>query len=135
MKALDTTTLVRYYTADDADQHAAVLRVLKTEAALFVPKTVVLELWWALTRSKKYMFSSEQAYEVVTHLAGLDAIVIEDIEAVMKALQWQKNGLDFPDALHLAASAGCTEMLTFDNEKFARRANRLNLKPACIIPA
>lgn len=43
--------------------------------------------------------------------------------------------LEFPDALHLAASAACSAFLTFDDRKFARRAQRLNLVPICEIPA
>ena len=53
MKAIDTNVLVRYYTADDAKQHAAAVAALKGEEALFVPKTVVQELWWALDSVNK----------------------------------------------------------------------------------
>ena len=36
--------------------------------------------------------------------------------------------------LHLAASAACSAFLTFDDRKFVRLAQRLNLKPVCVIP-
>ena len=45
------------------------------------------------------------------------------------------HGLEFPDALHLEASETCSAFLTFDDRKFARRAQGLNLKPICEIPA
>jgi len=44
-------------------------------------------------------------------------------------------GLEFADALHLAASGACSTFLTFDDRKFARRAQRLKLTPVCEIPA
>ena len=46
----------------------------------------------------------------------------------------QRDPLDFADALHLAASHRCSEMITFDARRFARRSNRLGLKPRCSVP-
>ena len=43
-------------------------------------------------------------------------------------------GLDFADALHLLASSRCTEFLSFDDRKFARRAKRLGVAPAVVVP-
>lgn len=43
-------------------------------------------------------------------------------------------GLEFADALHLAASKQCTAFVTFDDRKFARRAQQLNLVPSCETP-
>ena len=134
MKSLDTSVLVRYYTADDAALYKAAVAQLTKEPMLFVPKSVVQELWWALTKTKKYEFSPEKVNRVITHLEGLRNIVIEDAEAVTAALVAQRDGMDFPDALHLASSGGCTEMLTFD-AGFAKTAKRLNLKPPCVIPS
>ena len=133
MKSLDTSVLVRYYAADDKQQHAAVVAMLKKEAALFVPKAVVQELWWVLTKVERYKFEDAKVRQVISHLAGIHSIILEDAEEIMTALEFQRKGIGFADALHLAASSGCTELLTFDN-KLAKRANMLGLKPTCIVP-
>ncbi len=134
MKAVDTNVLVRYYTADDAKQHAAAVTALRGEELLFVPKTVVQELWWALTSTRQYRFSDDKVNAVVTHLAGLSNVVLEDAEVVAAALKYQHQGVAFADALHLASSAGCGQLLTFDIA-FKKHAAKLNLRPSCVVPA
>jgi predicted nucleic acid-binding protein len=56
-------------------------------------------------------------------------VTVEDAGAVDQAAQWHIKGLDFADALHLAKSAACSGLATFDDKRFARRAQRLGLKP------
>ena len=46
-----------------------------------------------------------------------------------------RRGVEFADALHLAAAHACTAMLTFDDRRFARRARALGAKPAVVVPA
>lgn len=133
MKALDTSVLVRYYTADDAKQYAAAVAVLKREEALFVPKTVVQELWWVLTKAKPYQFAERKVSKVIVHLAGLSNIVLEDASVVAMALKYQQQGVEFADALHLASSIGCEQLLTFDSA-FKKRTAKLKIQPLCIIP-
>ncbi len=133
MKSLDTSVLVRYYTADDRRQHAAAVTILKKETALFVPKVVVQELWWVLTKVECYQFEDEKVRKVIAHLAGIHGIILEDANEIMAALEYQRKGIGFADALHLAACTGCTTLFTFD-EKLAKRANKLNIKPLCIVP-
>jgi predicted nucleic-acid-binding protein len=133
LKALDTSVLVRYYTADDTKQHAAAVAVLKHEDALFVPKTVVQELWWVLTRAKPYQFPDDKVGEVIAHLAGLGNIVLEDASAIAAALKYRRQGISFADALHLASSAGCTQLLTFDT-RLKSRVAKSRLTPACATP-
>ncbi|MDO8788013.1 MAG: hypothetical protein Q7J42_08070, partial [Sulfuritalea sp.] len=38
------------------------------------------------------------------------------------------------NAIHLAASEHCDELLSFDDKRFSRRANRLSLKPTVRTP-
>lgn len=45
------------------------------------------------------------------------------------------TNMDFADALHLAASHDCEDLVTFDGRRFARRARRLALKPPVTVPA
>ena len=41
---------------------------------------------------------------------------------MISAAAWHAKGIDFADALHLAKSASCSELVTFDARRFARRA-------------
>jgi predicted nucleic-acid-binding protein len=137
MRALDTNILGRYYVRHtDEDeytgrQRAAAVRLLENEPALFVPRTVVLELEWLLRG--RYQFTREQVASTLDHLLGLPQLLIEDIAMVEQALAHYRQGLDFADALHLAACREAADMLTFD-ERFAKRAGRLSLKPPCVAP-
>jgi hypothetical protein len=54
---------------------------------------------------------------------------------IADALAWHAEGLDFADALHLLASSHCTEFLSFDDRRFARRAKRLGVAPAVVVPS
>lgn len=134
MKSVDTNILVRYYAQDDPLQSSLAFRVFRDEPELFVTKTVLLEFFWVLTQADKFRFPLEQVMAVFEHLQGLPNIVIEDELSFRTAVAWCHAGLEFPDALHLAASAACSAFLTFDDRKFSRRAQRLNLTPICEIP-
>lgn len=135
MKSLDTNVLVRYYAQDDPQQSPVATRLFADKQPLFVTKTVLIEFWWVLTQADKFHFEKLQVLSVFDHLLGLPNIVVEDESAVVDALAWCRAGLEFPDALHLASSGQCAVMLTFDDRKFARRANRLGIRPPCQIPA
>ncbi len=135
MKSVDTNILVRYYAQDDALQSPLALQLFKDEPELFVTKTVLLELFWVLTQADKFRFLPEQVMAVFEHLQGLPNIIIEDEFSLQTAIAWCRAGLEFPDALHLAASSACSTFLTFDDRRFARRAQRLNLMPICEVPA
>ncbi len=134
MKSLDTNILVRYYAQDDVLQSPLALRLFSDEPSLFVTKTVLLELFWVLTQAEKFRFPPEQVMAVFEHLQDLPNIVIEDELSLRTAVLWCRDGLEFPDALHLAASGACSAFLTFDDRKFAQRAQRLKLTPTCEIP-
>jgi predicted nucleic acid-binding protein len=58
----------------------------------------------------------------------------EDRDEIEAALAHARNGIDFADALHLAASKSCSELLTFDDRGYARRAKKLRLKPPVRVP-
>ncbi len=135
MKSVDTNVLVRYYAQDDTRQSPLALRIFSDEPELFVTKTVVLEFFWVLTQVEKFRFPPEQVMTVFEHLQNLPNIVIEDELSLRTAILWCREGLEFPDALHLAASGTCSAFLTFDDRKFARRTHRLKLTPVCEIPA
>ena len=42
-------------------------------------------------------------------------------------------GVDFADALHHASYKVCASVATFDDRKFARRANKLGMVPTVMV--
>jgi len=137
MIALDTNILARFYVNDPADPEAAkqsvVAKKLMAESPqIFVPLTVILELEWVLRAF--YGFAPKDFVRVVQHLLGLPQVSVEQWPRVSDALKSHSEGLDFADALHLHASSHCTEFMSFDDKRFARRVNRLGLSPRVSIP-
>jgi len=126
VRAVDTNVLVRYYLRDDAAQARIADRIL-SGGDVFVPKTVMLELEWVL-RSVAGQ-PDNKVMDCLGHLIALPGITIEDHDEVEAALRDRRRGIDFADALHLAASHACSELLTFDDRGYARRAAKLRVKP------
>lgn len=131
MRAVDTNVLARFYLRDDAAQGRIAADVLAA-GDIFVPKTVILELEWVL----RYVADQvkDKVIECLAHLIALPGITVEDRDEIEAALDHCRRGIDFADALHLAASKACDELLTFDNRRYARRATRLRLKPPVRVP-
>ena len=131
MRAVDTNVLARYYLHDDPAQARRAAQIL-ADGGVFVPKTVVLELEWVL-RSVAGQ-PAGKVTDCLMHLIALPGITIEDHDEVEIALHHCRRGVDFADALHLAASQGCSELLTFDDRGYARRAAKLGIKPPVKVP-
>ena len=132
MRAVDTNVLARFYLRDDAAQGRVAAAILAA-GDLFVPKTVILELEWVL----RYVAEQPAAkvLDCLTHLIALPGVTVEDRDEIDAALETCRRGIDFADALHLAASKSCSELLTFDDRSYARRAAKLGLKPPVRVPA
>lgn len=131
MRAVDTNVLARYYLHDDPAQARIAARILAA-GDIFVPKTVMLELEWVL-RSVAEQPAGKVA-DCLAHLIALPGVTIEDHDEAEGALRHYRHGIDFADALHLAASQACSELLTFDDRGYARRAAKLGLKPPVKVP-
>jgi len=134
---LDTNVLARYYVEDAADpqaakQRLAARRLIESGQALMVCKTGVLELEWVLRGY--YGFEPAEVAAVLGHLLSMAHVAVEDRAVVERALQNLQAGLDFADALHHASYAACERVASFDDRKFARRAGKLGLLPAVVIP-
>ncbi len=132
MRAVDTNVLARYYLRDDLAQ-ARVADTILSAGDVFVPKTVMLELEWVLRAVAEQ--PARKVIGCLAHLIALPGITVEDYDQVELALSHCRNGIDFADALHHAASHACTEMLTFDDRNYARRAAKLGFKPPVRLPA
>jgi predicted nucleic-acid-binding protein len=126
VRAVDTNVLARYYLRDDAVQARVADRIL-SDGDVFVPKTVMLELEWVLRSVVEQ--PADKVMDCLEHLIALPGITIEDHDEVEAALRHCRQGIDFADALHLAASHACSELLTSDDRGYARRAAKLGVKP------
>lgn len=138
MIGLDTNILARYYVEDRNDaeaerQREAARRLIESGRPLMVCKTVILELEWVLRGY--YGFAQGEVLAVLRHLLALSHVTIEDRGTVEHALSHCDAGIDLADALHHASYRSCAGMASFDDRKFARRAKKLGLAPAVIVPA
>lgn len=138
MIGLDTNVLARYYLggheadAATARQQQAARRLLEGGKPLHVAKTVLLELEWLMRGA--CASTREQFAGVLEHLLSSPHVSVEDRLSVEAALTGHRGGLDFADALHHASYRTCDAMASFDDRKFARRANRLKLAPVVTVP-
>jgi predicted nucleic-acid-binding protein len=132
VRAVDTNILVRFYLRDDPAQAQVAANVLSV-GDVFVPKTVMLELEWVL----RYVADQpgDKVIECLAHLIALPGVTVEDRDEIEAALDHCRSGIDFADTLHLAASKSCSELLTFDERGYARRARKLRLKPPVRVPS
>jgi predicted nucleic-acid-binding protein len=135
---LDTNVLARYFveeaTADAATeaQRQAARRLIESGQDLFLPKTVAMELEWVLRGY--YGFAAEQVLQVFEQLLNHPCLSVEDRQDLEQALQRQRSGLDFADALHHASCRDCEAIASFDDRGFARRIRQLNLSPPVVVP-
>lgn len=118
MLAVDTNLVVRLLTNDDRDQARRAAAIFAANE-VFVPKTVLLETEWVLRHA--YGLERPAILRGLLGLLGMQRVVAEDSLNVAAALAWYERGLDFADALHLAASGQAQRFVTFD-ARFARRA-------------
>ena len=136
MIAIDTNVLARFYVDDPSDpeakrQRPLAAQFLRDTPHVFVSVTVVLELAWVLQAF--YEFSVKDFCAVIAHLVGLPNVTVEHWQAVLKACEFAKHGLDFADALHLARSTEAEAFVTFDDKKFARRAQKIATQPPVVV--
>jgi len=135
--AIDTNILIRALmeeeeaNAQTIKQQQSARALLTSQEVLFVPITTVLELAWVM--ESVYEVAREELAKILLDLTEVENLVIDRAIAVNLAVQWYRRGLDFADALHLALSGVCRELATFD-DRFAKRATRLALRPPISIP-
>jgi len=125
MLAVDTNVVVRCLVNDDPRQSAQARALIATER-IKIPTTVIQETAWVLR--KTYLLDTVAIADALRLLAGMPTITLEAPLLVANALDWFGQGMDFADALHLAASEDCEAMVSFDT-KFAKTARRLGAPP------
>lgn len=111
MQAVDTNIIVRYLTGDD-QQQAAKSRAVVDTGEVFASTTVILETEWVLR--SVYGFSRLQTASALRAFLGLPSVSTDSPNLLAKAFGYADSGMDFDDALHLAAAGECDVMFTFD---------------------
>ena len=125
MIAVDTNVVVRLLSRDDIEQHRRAYGLFKTNR-VFIATTVVLECEWVLRYA--YKLAPTDIVTPMRRLFGLENVVLEDPDRIATALDWHDAGLDFADALHLAATHENGAFYTFDR-KLIKGARRLIRQP------
>lgn len=111
---VDTNVWVRYVTNDDPVQARRAVKLLSAAGAVFVPKTVLLELEWVLRAA--YGLPGPAIMKAMLHILGLPFVSAEQSGQVAQALGWYRDGLDFADALHVAGCGTVESFHSFDTD-------------------
>jgi predicted nucleic-acid-binding protein len=114
---LDSSVLVRYFAQDEPQQALLatdLIEGLTEESPGYVSLVALVELDWVLRRS--YRAPVDDRVRVVRGLLGARDIVVQDADAVQRAIGRVRGGVDLADALiHESGSeAGCIATATFD---------------------
>lgn len=123
MIALDTNILLRLVLRDDAMQAQAAFRLMDKIAVAgevaFVTLITLVEFAWVLEDT--YRVAEPAIAEAIAKLLNDQTILVEQEEAVRRALDSDHG--DFSDRLihFVGAAAGCERTFTFDR-RFARLA-------------
>lgn len=130
MIAVDTNILVRLAVRDDQAQAEKALDLFSNNPVQ-IAKTVVLETEWVLRY--KYDKNTAEISGFFRKLLGVATVMVEQEAQVALALGWFDAGMDFADALHLAAHPGADRFYTFDKD-FSKVAKRADCQPAvCLL--
>lgn len=121
MVAIDTNILIRLLTRDNEEQFRKA-KTLFANNDIFIPETVILESEWVLRYA--YKFEPAAICAALTGTLGLPNVKTSRPTAISQAIDLARQGLDFADALHLAASQECDQFATFDTA-FINRAKGL----------
>ena len=115
MNGIDTNILVRYLTADDQTQYQQVLKLLKSEGAVYISPIVWIETVWVLTHC--YHISVERQCEELAKLLEIEIFIVDNSAEVLKALNAYHKGYDFADAMiGLNNALHCKTTWTFDKK-------------------
>ena len=123
MLAVDTSVVVRCIVRDDEAQSKRA-RAIVSSGSIFLSPAVILESEWVL--SGLYGFSGAEATDALEAFCGLPGVEVGEADAVKRAFDLVRTGLDLADALHLAQAAECEAFVTFDR-RLEKRAKRSNL--------
>jgi predicted nucleic-acid-binding protein len=113
MISIDTNIVVRFLIRDDETQYQKVVALFRAET-VWIPLTVILETEWVLR--SRFRFPRSAILKALGDLATIPGIVVEEAERFERALALSVSGVDFADALHLAATPAGASFVTFDQD-------------------
>jgi predicted nucleic-acid-binding protein len=121
VRTLDTNVVVRLLIGDDPQQTPIAERAFLAAIAsggVYLPDVVLAEVAWVL---RGYVLARQTRYELLERLVRSRGVVVDDIDAVIDALEHFRQGGDLADQLILAraARAGALPVLSFD-QRFSR---------------
>jgi predicted nucleic-acid-binding protein len=116
VRTLDTNVVVRLLIGDDPRQTPIAERAFLAAIAsggVYLPDVVLAEVAWVL---RGYVLARQTRYELLERLVRSRGVVVDDIDAVIDALEHFRQGGDLADQLILAraARAGALPVLSFD---------------------
>ena len=120
MNAVDTNIVVRLLVADDPTQFELAQATFAV-GPIWIAKTVLLETAWVL--STAYDFEDAMVCAAFMNLFGLPNVVVEDLDAILDALDLITQGIQIADAIHLTSRPLGATFLSFD-KALVRRAQR-----------
>lgn len=116
MRTLDTNVVVRLLIGDDPQQtpiaERAFLEAIAT-GGVYLPDVVLAEVAWVL---RSYDLDRQSRYALLERLVRTRGVVVDEIDAVIDALEQFRQGGDLADQLILARAAriGALLVLSFD---------------------
>lgn len=121
MLSIDTNIIVRALVGDNPQQSNKARAIFKANR-VWVSTTVLLEVEWVLRSA--YKLPKADVIASLTDLVGIANVTLQEPERVATALDWAVKGMDFADALHLAAIQSSDSFMTFD-QQLVTKANAI----------
>lgn len=119
MRAVDTNFLVRMLLGDEPDQTRRVITRLH-EGPIFIADTVLLESEWVLRDGRG--LSRASVINMLKRVVAMPSVHLRDAEMIAVAFDLIDAGLDFADAMHLAATSPGATFMSFDKRLLWRAA-------------
>ena len=129
MLSIDTNIIVRALIGDNPLQSNKARALIRANR-VWVCTTVLLEVEWVLRSA--YKLPKSDVIASLTAFVGLANVNLQEPERVAKALDWAVKGMDFADALHLAATQSIDSFVTFD-QQLASTAKAIGTGPVELV--